>query len=180
MRPPLLPRLLAPRLHRRLPGPLLAVVLPSAAVILLDLDMERVGSIPRALAPHWPSFDIKLSSLISPILMVFALASLESLLSAAAVDKLARNTRHDPDQEFIGQGLANVGSALFGGIPVTGVIARSALNVQAGARTRKRRENQPNHERDRAEHDADAHDLADHALEAREVLPAHRLPIPLK
>jgi carbonic anhydrase len=127
----------APKLHRRLPGPLLAVILPSAVVIALGIPMEGVGSIPRALAPHWPSFDLDLGSLVSPILMVFALASLESLLSAAAVDKLARGARHDPDQEFIGQGLANMGSALFGGIPVTGVIARSALNVQAGGKTRR-------------------------------------------
>jgi carbonic anhydrase len=127
----------APKLHRRLPGPLLAVIVPSVVVIALGIEMEGVGSIPRALAPHWPSFDLDLASLVSPILMVFALASLESLLSAAAVDKLARGERHDPDQEFIGQGLANMGSALFGGIPVTGVIARSALNVQAGAKTRR-------------------------------------------
>jgi carbonic anhydrase len=127
----------APKLHRRLPGPLLAVILPSAVVIALGIEMEGVGSIPRALAPRWPSFDLDLRLLISPILMVFALASLESLLSAAAVDKLARGARHDPDQEFIGQGLANMGSALFGGLPVTGVIARSALNVQAGAKTRR-------------------------------------------
>lgn len=130
--------LLAPRVHKRLPGPLLAVILPSVAVILLDLDMPRVGSVPRTLAPHWPSFDLQWSALFSPVLMVFALASLESLLSAAAVDKLSHGgTRHDPDQEFIGQGLANIAAGLFGGLPVTGVIARSALNVQAGAKTRR-------------------------------------------
>jgi carbonic anhydrase len=129
--------MLAPKVHRNVPGPLLAVLIPSALVILLDLDMERVGAVPRGFTPRWPSLDIDLTSLVSPILMVFALASLESLLSAAAVDKLVRGARHDPDQEFIGQGLANLGAALFGGIPVTGVIARSALNVQAGAKTRR-------------------------------------------
>jgi carbonic anhydrase len=127
----------APRIHPRVPGPLLAVLLPSAAASLLGLEIERVASIPRTLSFAWPSFDLDFASLVSPIFMVFALASLESLLSAAAVDKLARGARHDPDQEFIGQGLANIGSALFGGIPVTGVIARSALNVQAGAKTRR-------------------------------------------
>lgn len=129
--------MLAPKLHKRLPGPLLAVIVPSAVVIALGIEMPGVGSIPRALAPAWPSFDFDLTTLVSPILMVFALASLESLLSAAAVDKLVRGARHDPDQEFIGQGLANMGSALFGGIPVTGVIARSALNAQAGGKTRR-------------------------------------------
>jgi carbonic anhydrase len=127
----------APRIHPRIPGPLLAVALPSLATFAFGIQMETVASIPRTLHFSWPSFDLDWAKLASPILMVFALASLESLLSAAAVDKLARNSRHDPDQEFIGQGLANLGSALFGGIPVTGVIARSALNVQAGARTRR-------------------------------------------
>lgn len=130
--------LVAPRVHKKLPGPLLAVVLPSLFVILLDVDMPRVGTIPRTLVPRWPSFEIQWSEMLSPILMVFALASLESLLSAAAVDKLSHAfVRHDPDQEFIGQGLANLAAGLFGGLPVTGVIARSALNVQAGAKTRR-------------------------------------------
>ncbi len=129
--------LVAPHVHRRVPGALLAVLLPSIAVALLDVDIARVGTIPRSIVPRWPSMDFAWSSMISPILMVFALASLESLLSAAAVDKIARGSRHDPDQEFIGQGLANVASGFFGGIPVTGVIARSALNVQAGAKTRR-------------------------------------------
>jgi carbonic anhydrase len=128
---------LAPRIHPRIPGPLLAVLLPSAAAFAFGLSLEHVASIPRTLSFAWPSFDLDLGKLASPIFMVFALASLESLLSAAAVDKLARGARHDPDQEFIGQGLANIGAAMFGGIPVTGVIARSALNVQSGAKTRR-------------------------------------------
>ncbi|MET0596191.1 MAG: carbonic anhydrase, partial [Polyangiaceae bacterium] len=68
---------------------------------------------------------------------VYAVASLETLLSSSAVDKLSKAKRHDPDQELIGQGLGNVASALMGGIPVTGVIARSGLNVLAGAKTRR-------------------------------------------
>jgi carbonic anhydrase len=129
--------LFAPRVHRRIPGPLLAVLVPSIFVIALKVEMPRVGTIPRGLELSWPSFTIQWGGVAAPILMVFALASLESLLSAAAVDKLARGARHDPDQEFIGQGLANMASGLFGGIPVTGVIARSALNVHAGGKTRR-------------------------------------------
>ncbi|HEX6241618.1 MAG TPA: solute carrier family 23 protein, partial [Polyangiales bacterium] len=129
--------LFSPRLDKRIPGPLLAVTLPSLATFFLNVPLETVASVPRTLHFSWPSFDVNPAQLLSPILMVFALASLESLLSAAAVDKLSRGARHDPDQEFIGQGLANVGAALFGGIPVTGVIARSALNVTAGAKTRR-------------------------------------------
>ena len=69
-------------------------------------------------------------------LTIFFLASIESLLSASVVDSMSKETRVDNDQELVGQGLANVASALFGGIPVTGVIARSATNIQSGARTR--------------------------------------------
>jgi carbonic anhydrase len=76
-------------------------------------------------------------TLAGSALMVYAIASLETLLSSAAVDKLAPGPRSDPDQDLIGQGLGNTISALFGGIPVTGVIARSATNVQAGAKTRR-------------------------------------------
>jgi carbonic anhydrase len=130
--------LVAPRVSKRIPGPLLAVVLPTAAVALFGLDLTRIGAVPSGLPPpSLPRLDHDLASYLSPVLMVFALASLESLLSSAALDKLARGQRHDPDQEFVGQGIANVGSALFGGIPVTSVIARSALNVHSGARTRR-------------------------------------------
>src|SRR4029079_11540988 len=68
---------------------------------------------------------------------VFLLASVETLLSSSAVDKLAKGKNHDSNQELIGQGLGNIIVSLFGGIPVTGVIARSATNVQAGAKTRR-------------------------------------------
>jgi carbonic anhydrase len=82
-----------------------------------------------------------LASLAGSAFMVYAIASLETLLSSAAVDKLSAagtgRSRSDPDQDLIGQGLGNTVSALFGGIPVTGVIARSATNIQAGAKTRR-------------------------------------------
>ena len=65
------------------------------------------------------------------------LASLETLLSSSAVDKLVKGVRHDSNQELIGQGLGNIAVSLFGGIPITGVIARSATNVRAGAKTRR-------------------------------------------
>ena len=130
--------LFAGRIHPRMPGPLLAVVLPTVVVSLAGFSLDSIGTIPSGFpAPSLPSGLDKLGSYLSPILMVFALASLESLLSSAAVDKLARGERHDPDQEFVGQGLANVGSALFGGMPTTSVIARSTLNVAAGGKTRR-------------------------------------------
>jgi carbonic anhydrase len=132
--------LLLPKVLRRVPAPLVAVVLPTLAVVLLGLPVPVIGDIPRSLPP--PSLPglpplASLGALLGSTLAVFALASLETLLSSTSIDKLAGGPRHDPDQEMIGQGLGNLASALFGGLPVTGVIVRSALNVQAGGRTRR-------------------------------------------
>ncbi|MBK8481229.1 MAG: bifunctional SulP family inorganic anion transporter/carbonic anhydrase [Proteobacteria bacterium] len=128
------------RLGPLFPGPLVAVALPTVVVAALGLDVELIGAIPRSLpfptAPAMPALS-ELPSILALTFIVYALASLESLLSATAVDKLSRQGKHDPDQELVGQGLANVASALFGGIPVTSVIVRSTLNVQAGGRTRR-------------------------------------------
>lgn len=129
-----------PKLAPRIPAHLAAVVLTTLAVALLRLDAETIGAIPRTLpGPKLPSLPsgIALTTLAGSALMVYAIASLETLLSSAAVDKLASGPRSDPDQDLIGQGLGNTITALFGGIPVTGVIARSATNVQAGAKTRR-------------------------------------------
>jgi SulP family sulfate permease len=73
---------------------------------------------------------------VAPALAVAALGALESLLSATAADAMAVGTRHDPDRELFGQGLANIASPLLGGMPATGAIARTAVNVRAGASTR--------------------------------------------
>jgi carbonic anhydrase len=129
-----------PRITPRLPAPLLGVMLPTAAVALLGIDVAQIGEIPSSLPPpRLPAFPPAEAwgGIVGSAFVVYALASLETLLSSSAVDKLARDARHDPDQELIGQGLGNLASSLVGGIPVTGVIARSALNVQAGAKTRR-------------------------------------------
>lgn len=129
-----------PRLTRRVPPHLVAVAAATLAAVGLGLDAPALGDIPRSLpSPRLP--DMPSGAALGPIaastLVVFALASLETLLSSAAVEKMAPGSRNDPDQELIGQGVGNVASALFGGIPVTGVIARSGTNVQAGAKTRR-------------------------------------------
>ncbi|HVY54037.1 MAG TPA: SulP family inorganic anion transporter, partial [Gammaproteobacteria bacterium] len=130
-----------PRVWPKLPAPLFAVAIPSLLAYWLGLPVEVVGHIPASLpAPHFPSLPegtVAWVELMSTTFVIFVLASLESLLSAGAVDQLAKCKPHDPNQELIGQGLANISSALFGGIPVTAVIARSALNVHAGAKTRR-------------------------------------------
>eukprot|EP00741_Cyanophora_paradoxa_P019086 tig00021119_g18428.t1 len=100
----------------------------------LELPPPRPGP-PRHLLPR-PS---DLPALAGYALAIFGIASVESLLSSAAVDKLSRgrSRRHDPDQELIGQGLANAAAALFGGMPVSSVVVRSSLNIQSGAVTRR-------------------------------------------
>jgi carbonic anhydrase len=130
---------LLPRYFPRLPAPLIAVILPTLFVTLFKVPVDTIGEIPNSLPlPAIPHLEAnQLAELFSDAVIVFVLASLETLLSSSVVDKLAKGKRHDPDQELIGQGLGNIASALFGGIPVTGVIARSALNVQAGAKTRR-------------------------------------------
>lgn len=130
---------LTPRVSRKLPAPLVAV----AAATLLPVafgwdDVARLGTLPAGLpAPSLPAVPWSLwNELVMVALTIYVLASIESLLSASVVNSLAKGTRTDNDQELLGQGLGNLASALFGGLPVTGVIARSATNVQSGARTR--------------------------------------------
>ena len=129
-----------PRISPRIPAPLLGVLLPTFAVILFGIKTTEIGEIPNRLPPlRLPELPAEgaWGTIFGTAFVVYALASLETLLSSSAVDKLSRETRHDPDQELIGQGLGNIASSLVGGIPVTGVIARSALNVQAGGKTRR-------------------------------------------
>jgi sulfate permease, SulP family len=128
----------APRLHRGVPASLLAVVAATLVVRFGDLDVAVIGEIPSSLpAPALPEFSTALASDLSgAIFAVAALAALESLLSAKVADGMAGVGRHDPNRELFGQGLANIASPLFGGMPATGAIARTAVNVKAGARTR--------------------------------------------
>lgn len=128
-----------PRLHRTLPASLLAVVAATVLVEVADLDVGRIGALPSSLPlPALPSASLgDLRALLTAALAVAVLAALESLLSAKVADGMTGDgTRHDPDRELFGQGVANLVSPLFGGMPATGAIARTAVNVRAGARTR--------------------------------------------
>jgi SulP family sulfate permease len=127
-----------PRVHRSLPASLVAVVLATLVAQLGGLDIARIGALPSSLPlPSLPSVAAgDLSELFSAALAVALLASLESLLSAKVADGMSDTARHHPDRELFGQGLANLASPLFGGMPATGAIARTAVNVRAGARTR--------------------------------------------
>ena len=127
-----------PRFHRSLPASLIAVAVATLAARIADLPIERIGSIPAGLpSPSLPDIDVAhLPELFTAVMAVAALAALESLLSAKVADGLADSEDHDPDRELVGQGLANIAVSLFGGMPATGAIARTAVNVRAGARTR--------------------------------------------
>ena len=120
------------------PGMLLAVVGASAFAALLQLPVETIGSrfgdLPRGLpAPHLPVFSAQLVMQILPAAMSFALlGGIESLLSAKVADGMTRR-KHRSNMELVAQGVANMASACFGGISVTGTIARTATNVRAGA-----------------------------------------------
>ncbi|MEV0063098.1 SulP family inorganic anion transporter [Nocardia sp. NPDC050718] len=130
--------LIGGRFLPKLPFALVAVVVATVVASVFDLPLTRIGAIPAGLPT--PSLDFvqwgTLSGLLLPALAVAALAALESLLSATAADAMAVGTRHDPDRELFGQGLANIAAPLFGGVPATGAIARTAVNVRSGARTR--------------------------------------------
>jgi SulP family sulfate permease len=122
------------------PGMLLAVLAASVAAWGLDLPVETIGSrfggIPRGLpAPSLPQLDPGLLVRVLPAALSFTLlGAIESLLSAKVADSMT-GRKHRSNMELVAQGLANVASALFGGICVTGTIARTATNVRAGARS---------------------------------------------
>jgi SulP family sulfate permease len=121
------------------PGILIAVVLAAVATAVLSLPIETVGSrfggIPRELpSPVLPAFSFEKAKAVLPDAISFALlAAIESLLSAVVADGMT-GRRHRSNCELVAQGAANIGSALFGGICVTGLIARTATNIRAGAR----------------------------------------------
>jgi sulfate permease, SulP family len=122
------------------PGILIAVATVAFAAWALSLPVEtigtRFGGIPRQLPwPAWPAFSLEKAQAVLPDAIAFALlGAIESLLSAVVADGMT-GRRHRSNCELVGQGFANIASALFGGICVTGTIARTATNVRAGARS---------------------------------------------
>lgn len=129
-----------PRLTRRIPGTIIAIVVTTLMVHFLHLPIEtiasRFGEVPNRIPlPHWPAMDLKqIPQLISPALTIALLAGIESLLSAVVADGMI-GTRHRSNMELVGQGIANIISPFFNGIPATGAIARTATNIKNGGRT---------------------------------------------
>ncbi|GAB3156601.1 SulP family inorganic anion transporter [Micromonospora sonneratiae] len=121
-----------------IPFSLLAVAGAVVVTHLARLDVTRIGALPATLPV--PSLDFlnpaTVPALLPSAVAVAALAALESLLSATVADGMRVGSRHDPDRELFGQGLANLAAPLFGGVPATAAIARTAVNVRSGARSR--------------------------------------------
>ena len=127
-------------LSNRIPGAIVAFLLGTAAVIVFKLPVETIGSrfggIPAGL-PHFaiPRFRADLiHGLLGPALTVAMLGAIESLMSAVVSDRMS-NDHHNPNVELFGQGVANIISPMFGGLPATGAIARTATNIRSGAQT---------------------------------------------
>jgi SulP family sulfate permease len=132
--------LITTKLVKRLPGYIVALVLGTIAVVLLKLPVEtigtRFGGIPSG-PPHLhiPQFHWNMvHGLISPAITVAMLGAIESLMSAVVADRMSGD-KHNPNVELIAQGVANIVSPMFGGLPATGAIARTATNIRSGART---------------------------------------------
>lgn len=127
------------RLWSRLPDSLLAVVAVTVVTYLTNAPLARIGVLPDSLpAPGLPEIGdlAHVESLIPAAIAVAALAAIESLLSAKIASQMADVGPLEPDRELVGQGLASLASGAFGGMPATGAIARTAVNVSAGGRSR--------------------------------------------
>ena len=124
----------------RIPGPIVALLLATGAVVLFKLPVETVGTrfggIPSGL-PHLqiPRFRTDLiHGLLGPAFTIAMLGAIESLMSAVVSDRMS-NDRHNPNVELVAQGIANIASPMFGGLPATGAIARTATNIRSGAQS---------------------------------------------
>lgn len=130
--------ILAPKVHRAIPGSLVALIVVSGVAVLVGAPVATIGELPASLpAPSLPHFvPTTLFSLVGPAFTIAALAAIESLLSARVAASMADTGPYDADRELVGQGIASLAAGLFGGMPATGAIARTAVNVRSGGRTR--------------------------------------------
>lgn len=132
--------ILWPKVNKRIPGPFVALLTTTALVQLLGLDVETIGDrfgvISATLsAPSLPDIDLaRIRALVGPALTIALLGGIESLLSAVVADGMI-GSKHRSNVELVAQGVANIVTPLFGGIPATGAIARTATNVRNGGRT---------------------------------------------
>ncbi|MBC7958517.1 MAG: sulfate permease, partial [Vallitaleaceae bacterium] len=129
-----------PKFVKKIPGTLIAIVLMTVLTAVFHLKIDTIGSVYTNIqgsipAPRFPNISFEMiKELIGPAFVIAFLGSIESLLSAVVADGMIGST-HKSNMELVGQGAANIASSLFGGIPVTGAIARTAANVKNGSRT---------------------------------------------
>lgn len=129
-----------PKVNKNIPGSLIALILATAVVKIFSINIDTIGSVYSNIsssipAPSIPKVDIRsIIPLIQPAITIAILAAIESLLSCVVSDNMIDDT-HDSNAELIAQGAGNIVSALFGGIPATGAIARTAANVRSGGRS---------------------------------------------
>jgi SulP family sulfate permease len=132
--------ILWPRISHRIPGPFVALIVSTVAVHMMHLPVETIGTRFGALNPSMPHPQLphlsltQITALVGPAFTIAMLAAIESLLSAVVADGMIGG-RHRSNMELVAQGVANIASPLFGGIPATGAIARTATNVKNGGRT---------------------------------------------
>lgn len=128
-----------PYVNKTIPGSLIAVIVGILMVKLLDMNVNTIGDLyeisNKLPTPHIPSFTLNdVGEILPDAFTIAILAAIESLLSCVVADSMI-NSRHRSNMELIAQGVGNIGSALFGGIPATGAIARTAANIKNGGRT---------------------------------------------
>jgi sulfate permease, SulP family len=129
-----------PRINRTIPSPFIGLIVSTFLVWALKIPVEtigsRFGSIPASLpTPHIPIISYTtFKELVPSIFTVAVLAAVESLLSAVVADGMI-GAKHRSNMELVAQGIANIGSSIFGGIPATGALARTATNIKSGGRT---------------------------------------------
>lgn len=123
---------------RSVPAGMVALIgITLLSLLPLFESVPRIGLIPQTLPElAWPALNIDLTTLVRSAFAVAVLAALESLLSAVVADSMTVGERHDPNRELFGQGVANIATSFVGGIPATAALARTAVNVRSGARTR--------------------------------------------
>lgn len=132
------------RITSHIPASIVAVLTLSLIAYVADLETARIGEIPRSLSFDFnlTAPDIPITNFLYSAVVIAMLGAIESLLSARVADGLARQqidheqSKHEPNKELFGQGLATIASVSAGGLPATGAIARTSVNVHAGARTR--------------------------------------------
>ncbi len=128
------------RYVKKVPGYVVALFVGTAIVAIFKLPVETIGTRFGGIPSGWPKLQIPqfrldlLRTLISPAVTVAMLGAIESLMSAVVSDRMSGD-RHNPNAELVAQGVANIFSPLFGGLPATGAIARTATNIRSGART---------------------------------------------